>query len=63
MEPAYVIRVLRENGKYLPKQSFMMRKGYFNNDESGLLKVSFKSWFSRGADKDVQTLFSRGARE
>ena len=32
-------RMLRENGKYLPKQSFLMRKHYFNNDESGLLKA------------------------
>jgi len=32
-------RVLRENGKYLPKQSFLMRKHYFNDEESGILKV------------------------
>ena len=35
-------RMLRENGKYLPKQSFMMRKHYFNNEESGLLKAGTK---------------------
>ena len=33
-------RVLRENGKYLPKQSFFMRKHYFNDEEAGVLKVN-----------------------
>lgn len=32
-------RMLRENGKYLPKQSFMMRRSFFNNDENGYLKT------------------------
>ncbi|XP_027007551.1 ER membrane protein complex subunit 3-like [Tachysurus fulvidraco] len=31
-------RILRENGKYLPKQSFAMRKHYFNNPETGFFK-------------------------
>ncbi|XP_023691601.2 ER membrane protein complex subunit 3 isoform X2 [Paramormyrops kingsleyae] len=31
-------RILRENGKYLPKQAFAMRKHYFNNAESGFFK-------------------------
>lgn len=31
-------RVLRENGKYLPRQSFLMRKHYFNNNETGFFK-------------------------
>ena len=35
-------RVLRENGKYLPKQSFLMRKHYLNNEENGLLKAGTK---------------------
>jgi len=35
-------RSLRENGKYLAKQSFLMRKHYFNNEETGLLKVGSK---------------------
>ncbi len=35
-------RLLRENGKYLPKQSFLMRRQYFNNEESGYFKVSLK---------------------
>ena len=35
-------RMLRENGKYLPKQSFLMRKHYFNNEETGVLKAGTK---------------------
>ncbi|XP_034027780.1 ER membrane protein complex subunit 3-like [Thalassophryne amazonica] len=31
-------RVLRENGKYLPRQSFAVRKHYFNNVENGFFK-------------------------
>ncbi|KAF3860945.1 hypothetical protein F7725_001200 [Dissostichus mawsoni] len=31
-------RVLRENGKYIPKQSFAMRKHYFNDAETGFFK-------------------------
>lgn len=32
-------RLLRENGKYLPKQSFLMRRHWFNNEETGYFKV------------------------
>ncbi|CAG9094043.1 ER membrane complex subunit 3 [Plutella xylostella] len=32
-------RLLRENGKYLPKQSFAMRRHFFNNEETGYFKV------------------------
>lgn len=32
-------RLLRENGKYLPKQSFNMRRHWFNNEETGYFKV------------------------
>lgn len=31
-------RVLRENGRYIPKQSFVMRKHYFNDAETGFFK-------------------------
>ncbi|XP_028266607.1 uncharacterized protein LOC114439068 isoform X3 [Parambassis ranga] len=31
-------RVLRENGKYIPRQSFTMRKHHFNNAETGFFK-------------------------
>ena len=33
-------RSLRENGRYLPKQSFLMRRHYFNNEENGVLKAT-----------------------
>jgi hypothetical protein len=32
-------RALRENAKYLPKQSFLMRRHFFNNEENGILKT------------------------
>ncbi|XP_035999034.1 TMCO1/EMC3 family protein [Fundulus heteroclitus] len=32
-------RVLRENGKYIPRQSFAMRKHYFNHAETGFFKT------------------------
>jgi len=32
-------RVLRENGKYLSKQAFFMRKNFFNDEANGVLKV------------------------
>jgi len=35
-------RMLRENGKYLPKQAFVMRKHFFNNEETGYFKVNQK---------------------
>merc|ERR1712179_262344 len=31
-------RLLRENGRFLPKQSFLMRKNFFNNTETGFFK-------------------------
>ncbi|CAI9572706.1 unnamed protein product [Staurois parvus] len=31
-------RILRENGKYIPRQSFLMRKFYFNDGETGFFK-------------------------
>lgn len=33
-------RLLRENGKYLPKSSYMMRRHFFNNAENGYLTVA-----------------------
>nr|CAG4645730.1 EOG090X0B72 [Lynceus sp. MCZ IZ 141354] len=32
-------RLLRENGKYIPKANFLMRKHFFNNDETGYFKT------------------------
>ncbi|KAJ8301706.1 hypothetical protein KUTeg_020693 [Tegillarca granosa] len=33
-------RILRENGKYIPKQGFIMRKNFFNNDNDGFFKTA-----------------------
>ncbi|XP_040579390.1 ER membrane protein complex subunit 3 [Lepeophtheirus salmonis] len=33
-------RSIRENAKYLPKHSFLMRRHFFNNAESGVLKTN-----------------------
>jgi len=32
-------RYLRDHGKYIPQEAFLMRKMFFNNDETGLLKA------------------------
>merc|ERR1719158_2521840 len=32
-------RMLRENGKYLPKSSFLMRRHFFHNEETGFFKT------------------------
>ncbi|RUS91260.1 hypothetical protein EGW08_000972 [Elysia chlorotica] len=32
-------RLLRENGKYIPKHSFLIRKSFFNNEERGFFKT------------------------
>merc|ERR1712168_1257823 len=37
-------RMLRENGKYIPKQSLLMRKEFFNNDANG--------FFVRGSERE-----------
>ena len=33
-------RFLRENGKYIPKQSFLMRRHFFNNEDTGYFKTT-----------------------
>lgn len=35
-------RLLRENGRYLTKQSFLMRKQFFNDEENGYFKLAQK---------------------
>lgn len=32
-------RLLRENGQYIPKSSFIMRRHFFNNEETGYFKT------------------------
>jgi len=36
-------RVLRENGKYLPEQSFLMRRAFFNDEDTGYFKTQKRS--------------------
>jgi len=36
-------RVLRENGRLLPKQSFLMRRHYLNDEDAGVLKQQQKN--------------------
>ncbi|XP_050525220.1 ER membrane protein complex subunit 3 isoform X2 [Daktulosphaira vitifoliae] len=36
-------RILRENGRYISKQGFYMRRHYFNNDENGYFKTHKRS--------------------
>ncbi|GFQ96538.1 ER membrane protein complex subunit 3 [Trichonephila clavata] len=36
-------RLLRENGKYIPRQAFLMRKHYFNNEDVGYFKTQKRS--------------------
>jgi len=33
-------RLLRENGRFIPKHSFMMRKNFFNDEETGYFKIA-----------------------
>lgn len=32
-------RLLRENGKYIPKQAFLMRRHFFNSEDAGYFKT------------------------
>ncbi|KAL4710294.1 hypothetical protein ACJJTC_011548 [Scirpophaga incertulas] len=45
-------RLLRENGKYLPKNSFAMRRYWFNNEETGYFKVQKRSASSQNPMTD-----------
>ncbi|CAB3253153.1 unnamed protein product [Arctia plantaginis] len=45
-------RLLRENGKYLPKQSFAMRRHWFNNEETGYFKVQKRAATSQNPMTD-----------
>ena len=35
-------RLLRENGKFIPKQGFLMRRHFFNQEETGYFKAAAK---------------------
>ncbi|XP_068631890.1 ER membrane protein complex subunit 3 [Battus philenor] len=45
-------RLLRENGKYLPRQSFAMRRYWFNNEETGYFKVQKRAATSQNPMTD-----------
>ncbi|XP_049836281.1 ER membrane protein complex subunit 3 [Schistocerca gregaria] len=45
-------RLLRENGKYLPKQSFLMRRHFFNNEETGYFKTQKRAPVSQNPMTD-----------
>ncbi|XP_026750566.1 ER membrane protein complex subunit 3 [Galleria mellonella] len=45
-------RLLRENGKYLPRQSFAMRRHWFNNEETGYFKVQKRAATSQNPMTD-----------
>ncbi|CAH1645332.1 unnamed protein product [Spodoptera littoralis] len=45
-------RLLRENGKYIPRQSFAMRRHWFNNEETGYFKVQKRAATSQNPMTD-----------
>ncbi|XP_026499041.1 ER membrane protein complex subunit 3 [Vanessa tameamea] len=45
-------RLLRENGKYLPRQSFAMRRHWFNNEDTGYFKVQKRAAASQNPMTD-----------
>ncbi|CAG9584890.1 unnamed protein product [Danaus chrysippus] len=45
-------RLLRENGKYLPRQSFNMRRHWFNNEDTGYFKVQKRASTSQNPMTD-----------
>ncbi|KAM3910149.1 ER membrane protein complex subunit 3-like [Leptodactylus fuscus] len=49
-------RILRENGKYISKQSFLMRKFYFNNAEDGFFKKTKRNDFVSSSPTDPTML-------
>ncbi|CAG2064525.1 unnamed protein product [Timema podura] len=55
-------RCLRENGKYLPKQSFVMRRHFFNNEETGYFKTQKRPPVSQNpmTDPSVMTDMLKG---
>ncbi|XP_069798936.1 ER membrane protein complex subunit 3-like [Dendropsophus ebraccatus] len=55
-------RILRENGKYIPKQSFLMRKFYFNDAETGFFKKTKRKVVQRNpmTDPTMMTEMMKG---
>ncbi|XP_039176331.1 ER membrane protein complex subunit 3-like [Crotalus tigris] len=55
-------RLLRENGRFLTHQGFLMRKHYFNNSESGFFRTTKRKLQSRNplTDPTVVTEMMKG---
>ncbi|CAL8279362.1 unnamed protein product [Boreogadus saida] len=49
-------RILRENGKYIPRQSFAMRKFYFNDTETGFFKTVKRKVVAKNPMTDTSML-------
>lgn len=55
-------RNLRENGKYIPKQSFLMRRHFFNDEEVGYFKTQRRNAVSQNpmTDPSMMTEMLKG---
>lgn len=55
-------RILRENGKYIPRQSFLMRKFYFNDAETGFFKITKRKVIQKNpmTDPSMMTEMMKG---
>ncbi|CAN2389213.1 ER membrane protein complex subunit [Pristimantis euphronides] len=55
-------RILRENGKYIPRQSFLVRKFYFNDAETGFFKKTKRKVVQRNpmTDPSMMTEMMKG---
>uniref|UniRef100_A0A8C4QBU0 ER membrane protein complex subunit 3 n=1 Tax=Eptatretus burgeri TaxID=7764 RepID=A0A8C4QBU0_EPTBU len=49
-------RILRENGRYIPRQSFIMRKHYFNDPETGFFKKTKRKTIPKNPMTDPSML-------
>lgn len=55
-------RLLRENGHYLPRSSFLMRRHFFNNEENGYFKTQKRQAVSQNpmTDPSMMTEMLKG---
>ena len=55
-------RLLRENGQYIPKSAFLMRRNFFNNAETGYFKTQKRAPVSQNpmADPSMMTDMLKG---
>lgn len=45
-------RLLRENGQYIPKSAFLVRRHFFNNEETGYFKTQKRAPVSQNPMTD-----------